>query len=1541
MNAKKLMIAAVALGATTALAADYTYAWKAGEKPASILNGKVTITYNGDDIKSMNLTPDANSKIIFTGDKMTFTAADNGAYLTNLCSLTSAIVFQNPVEFKGHFRPYQTSNRSWSLLEQKYEGKENFLSDKYDTVIIKGKKLADWVPITTLQNKTDSTGATIGNWSNPGNTMKVAVVSRSEGKLTFQFQAEMNEEDKTIGQMAHLLKVVKLELFQDGADVKGRVVEAASVYSRTNAQINVGIDVDNLAFNNDYTMSYMGKAYRLVKEPIRTKETTSGYGINTIEFKTVSQPTVFRFENAVSIGSSSFCASIYTRIEIADASKLSPAFGTWPSQYGTVALQDGSLVTTGTSYAGGGSGSLVFESTKAGSSNTITISKPCKLGVESEYVVRGTDEARMILKVDHFQAYPSNGTVRISNGGQLDMGGKYGDVGAGINGGTCYAMSGKPTFVVEKGGLLRQCAGYTLGNKEKVILDGGKLQVGVTAGDTDVGTYLFGGIVFKNGAEVFPTKPTQAVRVGNYGTELSFAVAGSSPSTNNVAMMLMGQKEKSANIAFNVKKIGDYAADFVQNADFTVYVDASEPDKSNPIYYTDAHVRKVGAGTMLLNGLYKSAGKLTLQEGIFELAKENAWTGKATIEFNGGTLKLDKAQNLPKIDVTAKNGTLSLASGAKAVFGDCSKSAWAGTLNIDKSDFKRGDVRFAAVPAGASLKVNGKAAIVDGEGCVMPDEITGSGTKEDPYLIGSYNTLEKLRSNVYNGNGYTNKYFKLINSIDLTGKTWSSAIGPWESRRFCGHFDGGNYSIIGLKLSGQNTQGFFGQILGEPNAKFNKLEDAIKDGELNEDALAEKNFTAGIKNIVFENCEIEAYTNASATTVNNCGVAAAVVRNAYVVNIQVKACKVHGCSGVGGVVGLAVGSVLRDLSTDKDTKLDIYGPYSGGVVGTVGENSSAKPTAIINCSNGATLYGDIVTANYYTAIGGVLGFLNVAPLLLKDCTNVGKIKDFAIVGSATGVTAVGGVIGVNRAQSLLIDCSNGEGAEIRLGEAAKVDAVGGMVGFGFNTVVQGGFVAGSIVANAKLAVAGLIGQPHSTTGYDNLVTFDGCGLYLTECENTYSEGVTRPYGAGYSSNCQMLFKNMTYPDAGAMSMAIPPAYLATGGSAQKVTIENPTLKDGGHGVFTMPQGPVTLSLGGGREFYLDGIALPAKGTLTVQMADGAKAAFGDCSAQAWEGTMNIAKTGYADGDVKFAGLTPAQLAKVTINGKAAFVDEDGNLRTSVKGGTYETAFTSIAAYNKAMANETLFNGYYLGKDVYLVIRDFKFQKGVDYSPEKTNVNRPSNGTDEPKLHAFFYNCTFPGGDEYKKGGVMGDSHDPTVTNRKQINLLGVKEAWVEGCTFEAFNGDSYVIDFNLSTKCDTEGCGITITNNTFKTGAGNRVPLSVKNKADKDPAFVKIVDNYFAKSAVIDGEEIQANAAGVLCFADQSRKGANFPITVENNRFEEGTETYVIMTGYYVGSGKEKIYVPVEKPFKWYNHPRHGWTAKPAFHARGTMLNIK
>lgn len=69
----------------------------------------------------------------------------------------------------------------------------------------------------------------------------------------------------------------------------------------------------------------------------------------------------------------------------------------------------------------------------------------------------------------------------------------------------------------------------------------------------------------------------------------------------------------------------------------------------------------------------------------------------------------------------------------------------------------------------------------------------GSGTATDPWLIQSRAHLESL--NEYTGSEHTDKYFKQIADIDLSGEPWDP-IG--RTTAFFGHYDGDGYSISNL-----------------------------------------------------------------------------------------------------------------------------------------------------------------------------------------------------------------------------------------------------------------------------------------------------------------------------------------------------------------------------------------------------------------------------------------------------------------------------------------------------------------------------------------------------------------------------------------------------------------------------------------------------------------------------------------------------------------------------------------------------------------------
>jgi hypothetical protein len=88
---------------------------------------------------------------------------------------------------------------------------------------------------------------------------------------------------------------------------------------------------------------------------------------------------------------------------------------------------------------------------------------------------------------------------------------------------------------------------------------------------------------------------------------------------------------------------------------------------------------------------------------------------------------------------------------------------------------------------------------------------TGSGTSSDPYQITSKSDLETLRDNVNGGQNYNNVYFRQTTPITLSGN-WTP-IGTTESTPFKGHYDGGNFAITGLQVTGSyQYAGLFGVI---------------------------------------------------------------------------------------------------------------------------------------------------------------------------------------------------------------------------------------------------------------------------------------------------------------------------------------------------------------------------------------------------------------------------------------------------------------------------------------------------------------------------------------------------------------------------------------------------------------------------------------------------------------------------------------------------------------------------------------------------------
>ena len=88
---------------------------------------------------------------------------------------------------------------------------------------------------------------------------------------------------------------------------------------------------------------------------------------------------------------------------------------------------------------------------------------------------------------------------------------------------------------------------------------------------------------------------------------------------------------------------------------------------------------------------------------------------------------------------------------------------------------------------------------------------SGDGSSGNPYLINSASDLAQLATDVNGGERYNKMYFKQTANITLTS-AWTP-IGTDSSHPFKGHYDGGNFTISGLTVSGNyQYAGLFGYI---------------------------------------------------------------------------------------------------------------------------------------------------------------------------------------------------------------------------------------------------------------------------------------------------------------------------------------------------------------------------------------------------------------------------------------------------------------------------------------------------------------------------------------------------------------------------------------------------------------------------------------------------------------------------------------------------------------------------------------------------------
>ena len=291
---------------------------------------------------------------------------------------------------------------------------------------------------------------------------------------------------------------------------------------------------------------------------------------------------------------------------------------------------------------------------------------------------------------------------------------------------------------------------------------------------------------------------------------------------------------------------------------------------------------------------------------------------------------------------------------------------------------------------------------------VPPEDITGEGTSNNPYLIYTQAHLNKLREDAYLQTG---KYFKQMDNIVMTGN-WTP-IGS-NSNPFNGFYDGNNLKITGLTIQTNNNYvGLFSSIGSDNKSKIEnlKLENVNINGAEHVGALAGYVNNADITNVHVIGEEINVIGNSSYI--------GGLAGDCKAVNIA--SCSVDSPNGlvnggnsgssVGGLIGLTYNGDENSTISESYASITVQGNSQvGGLVGYLDSSS------IENSYSDSTL---IVVGNSPSEIGGLVGRMSKNDSSFNNC--------YAKVAYGSGSVSYGNcLVGyvIEDAQNLFVDSKN-------------------------------------------------------------------------------------------------------------------------------------------------------------------------------------------------------------------------------------------------------------------------------------------------------------------------------------------------------------------------------------------------------------------------------------------------------------------------------------------------------------------------------------
>jgi len=330
---------------------------------------------------------------------------------------------------------------------------------------------------------------------------------------------------------------------------------------------------------------------------------------------------------------------------------------------------------------------------------------------------------------------------------------------------------------------------------------------------------------------------------------------------------------------------------------------------------------------------------------------------------------------------------------------------------------------------------------------------SGSGAKDDPYLIGTGAELAWFAGQV--NSGKVTLCAKLTDDIDLNGHPWTPIGSFGSSKNYQGTFDGCNSTVNGLYVSGKSYAGLFG-VIGASGV----VERLIVAGMISITSVSGN----GIDNVgaggIAGYCKGTIFQCSSSVAISNTGMNYSAV--------------------AGGIVGRAAEDAIVDSCNNYGTvgsQKNIN--YAGGIVGVACENA-----VIRYCTN-----GNEGAVNGVQGVGGIVGLLtDYAQVRL--CENSSAVQGESRVGGIVGWACLDKYISGSVLDVIIMNVLNEAPVNGSSGSPAMNYGTGGIVGCidtGSNTGLTGpctlsyAYNTGSVTDNGSTTaqgVGGIVGDWH-------------------------------------------------------------------------------------------------------------------------------------------------------------------------------------------------------------------------------------------------------------------------------------------------------------------------------------------------------------------------------------------------------------------------------------------------------------------------------